>query len=178
MSRATAPTARATMAGATLISRRCSHSAQRTSSASLQLRGKESGRSSQGSGRADQNLLPELVEHQRAGKGLIVRERGDDVGLVALGRAGEILQQLAGPARPHRRPMDVAGRIQAPTQFANLLFENCDRNAGRAFDRSQHLAFGQRLKPRLNDLAQHGAERRKIGRPRQATRGGFKIRCW
>ena len=51
MSRATAPTLRLTTTGATLISRRCSHSAQRTSSASVHGRGMAASPSSHGSGR-------------------------------------------------------------------------------------------------------------------------------
>ena len=123
------------MAGATLISRRCSHSAQRTSSASLQGRGKAAGRSSQGSGRATRISWRNSSNTKRAGECLVVRQRGDDVGFVALGRAGEVQPQLAGPPRTDRRPVDVAGRIQPPAQLADLLLEDRDRNAGRALDR-------------------------------------------
>ena len=132
---------------------------------------------SQGSGRMTQNFLPEFVEHQGTGKCLVVRERGDHVGFVTLRRAGKVLQQLAGPARPNRR--DGCRRSHSGADAARRpAFQYGDRNAGGALDRRQHLTLRQRLKPRLHDLAQNGAEHRQIRRPGQAPRGGFEVRRW
>ena len=117
ISRATAPTLRLTVIGVTLSSRRCSHSAARTSSPSVHGRGVASPAASQGNGRRDDDLLPELVEHDGAGEGLVAAERGDDVGLVALGLAGEIETQLVRPGRTDGAMRQVAGRVQAPAQL-------------------------------------------------------------
>src|SRR5947208_14935495 len=38
-----------------------------------------------------------------------------------LGHAGKIEAELTGPARPNRMPIDVAGCIQPPPQFTDLL---------------------------------------------------------
>ena len=55
--------------------------------------------------------LPELVEDDGAGEGLVAAERDDDVGLVALGLAGEVEPQLMRPGRSDggRRACSAAG---------------------------------------------------------------------
>ena len=71
ISRATAPTLRLTVIGVTLSSRRCSHSAARTSSPSVHGRGVGLAGRVPGQRPGDDDLLPELVEHDGAGEGLV-----------------------------------------------------------------------------------------------------------
>src|SRR6266508_2576772 len=120
MSRAIADTLRLTTIGVTLISCRCSHSAQRTSSASLHARGIAAASSCHGSGRLTRTSWRNS-SNTKAPATLIVGERGDDVCLIALGNVGEIATQLACPAWPDWALMDVAGGVEATAQFADLL---------------------------------------------------------
>ena len=176
ISRATAPTLRLTVIGVTLSSRRCSHSAARTSSPSVHGRGVASLAASQGNGRRDDDLLPELVEHDGAGEGLVAAQRGDDVGLVALGLAGEIEPQLVRPGRTDGAMRQVAGRVQPPAQLGHLLVEHRHGDAGPGLDPREHLALGQRIEPGENETAEQRAERgrRRAGwsapRPRLPAR--------
>ena len=121
------------------------------------------------------DLLAELVEHQRAGERLVAGQGGDDVGLVALGRAVHIDAQLVRPARADRRPGDVSGRVQPPPQLADLLFQDRDGDAGGALDRGQHLPLRQRLQAGLDELPQDVTERLQIGRVGQRLRRGVEL---
>ena len=126
-------------------------------------------------GSRDQNLLAKLIEHQRSGKGLVVGECGDDVRLVALGRADKVEPQLARPARPYRPVVDITRGMQALTQSGDLPIQNGDRDTCGGLDRRQHLALGQGLQPGHDELPEQAAEDREIGRVGQGAGGGLEL---
>ena len=112
----------------------------------------------------DDDLLAELIEYEGTGERLVGRECGDDVGFVALGVAGEIEAQPAGPGRADRLTADIAGCVQLPAEFAQLFFEDGHGEPARGLDRSQRPVFRQRLHARTRQLAQDLAQHRQIGR--------------
>ena len=131
ISRATAPTLRLTVIGVTFSSRRCSHSARAHVVAVGPWPRRGLAGCVPGQGPGDDDLLPERVEHDGAGEGLVAAQRGDDVGLVALGLAGEIEAQLVRPGRTDGAMRQVAGRVQPAAQLRHLLVEHRHGDAGR-----------------------------------------------
>ena len=128
-----------------------------------------------GQGSGDDDLLPELVEHDGAGEGLVAAQRGDDVGLVALGLAGEIEAQLVRPGRTDGAMRQVAGGVQPAAQLRHLLVEHRHGDAGPGLDPREDLALGQRIEPGEHEAAEEHAERGHVGRVGQRLGGGFQI---
>ena len=71
--------------------------------------------------------------------------------------------------------VNVAGGVQPTAQLADLLVQDGHGDTGGRLDGRQHLALGQGVEPRLDELAQQRAERRQIGRVAQSPGDGLEL---